>query len=132
MIQVQNKWALVTGASSGIGEAFAHELAAKGSHLILTARSESKFVALAEKLSKKHGIQTEVIVSDLSKEGSPVKLYQECLKRGLSIDILINNAGFKIKCVFGYYFFKVKRRPSGCSLIFNNKEAGLYSHSVSY
>lgn len=94
MIQVQNKWALVTGASSGIGEAFAHELAAKGSHLILTARSESKLVALADKLSKKHGIQTEVIVSDLSKEGSPAKLYQECLKRGLSVDILINNAGF--------------------------------------
>ncbi|MNI08070.1 3-oxoacyl-[acyl-carrier-protein] reductase FabG [compost metagenome] len=94
MIQAHNKWTLITGASSGIGEAFAHEFAARGSHLILTARSEYKLVALAEKLRMKHGIQTEVIVSDLSKEGSPAKLYQECLERGRSVDILINNAGF--------------------------------------
>lgn len=94
MIPIQNKWTLITGASSGIGEAFAHEFAAKGSHLILVARSESKLVALAEKLKKEYRIQTEVIISDLSQEGSPAKLYQQCMERGLSVDILINNAGF--------------------------------------
>src|SRR4029453_10625020 len=94
MLSLQNKWSLITGASSGIGEAFAHELAAKGSHLILVARSEAKLNALAEKLEKEHHVQTQVIVSDLSQEGSPRKLYQQCLERGLSVDILINNAGF--------------------------------------
>lgn len=94
MIPTQNKWTLITGASSGIGEAFAHEFAAKGSHLILVARSEAKLSTLAKKLQKEHGIQTQVIVSDLSQEGSPIKLYQQCVERGLIVDILINNAGF--------------------------------------
>ncbi|OMF38666.1 oxidoreductase [Paenibacillus sp. FSL H8-0548] len=94
MISTQNKWTLITGASSGIGEAFAYELAAKGSHLILVARSEDKLNTLAEKLQKEYRIQTQVIVSDLSQEGSPNRLYQQCIERGLSVDILINNAGF--------------------------------------
>ncbi|WP_028544414.1 SDR family NAD(P)-dependent oxidoreductase [Paenibacillus taiwanensis] len=94
MIPIQNKWTLITGASSGIGEAFAHEFAAKGSHLILVARSEAKLNALAEKLKQEHRIQTHVIVSDLSQQGSPNRLYQQCVERGLSVDILINNAGF--------------------------------------
>ena len=94
MEPLRNKWVLITGASSGIGESFARELAAKGNHLILVARSESKLVALAEHLKKKHGIQTEVIVSDLSQEGAPTRLHQECIERQLSVSILINNAGF--------------------------------------
>ena len=94
MIPIQNKWTLITGASSGIGEAFAHEFAEQGSHLILVARSEAKLSALAAKLHQEHGIQTQVIVSDLSQEGAPIQLYQQCLERGLSVDMLINNAGF--------------------------------------
>ncbi|KPN96531.1 SDR family oxidoreductase [Lysinibacillus sp. ZYM-1] len=100
MVSTQNKWTLITGASSGIGEAFAHEFAARGSHLILVARSENKLVALAEKLQKEHHIQAQVIVSDLSQEGSPTKLYQQCVERGLSVDILINNAGFATHGLF--------------------------------
>ncbi|WP_138753074.1 SDR family NAD(P)-dependent oxidoreductase [Paenibacillus sinopodophylli] len=100
MIAIQNKWTLITGASSGIGEAFAHDLAAKGSHLILVARSEDKLVALAEQLQRKYYIQTQVIVSDLSQEGSAFKLYQQCVDRGLSVDILINNAGFATHGLF--------------------------------
>ncbi|MED4462535.1 SDR family NAD(P)-dependent oxidoreductase [Metabacillus fastidiosus] len=100
MIPIQNKWTLITGASSGIGEAFAHEFATRGSHLILVARSEAKLSALAEKLQKEHGIQTQVIVSDLSQEGSPNRLYQQCVERGLSVDFLINNAGFATHGLF--------------------------------
>ncbi len=94
MKQVNEKWALITGASSGIGEVFAKELAAKGSHLILTARSESKLKELAQKLMDKYAIQTEVIVSDLAQAGAPTELYLECMDRGHRVDILINNAGF--------------------------------------
>jgi uncharacterized protein len=100
MIPIQNKWTLITGASSGIGEAFAHEFAAKGSHLILVARSEDKLIALAEKLQKVHRIQAEVLVADLSQEGSPSRLYQQCMERGLNVDILINNAGFATHGLF--------------------------------
>lgn len=100
MTQIKDKWTLITGASSGIGEAFANELAAKGSNLILVARSEVKLMALASKLKKKHGIQAEVIISDLSHEGAPARLYQECLRRRLSVDILVNNAGFATHGLF--------------------------------
>ncbi|WP_416150687.1 SDR family NAD(P)-dependent oxidoreductase [Salipaludibacillus sp. HK11] len=100
MKQVIDKWALITGASSGIGEVFAHELAAKGSHLILTARSESKLNDLARKLMEKYAIQTEVIVSDLSQAGAPTELYQEIMDRGRNVDILVNNAGFATHGLF--------------------------------
>lgn len=94
MITLRNKWILITGASSGIGEVFARELAGRGNHLILVARSENKLEALAKQLRMEHGIQVEVIVNDLSKEGAPLKLYEECQQRQLSVDMVINNAGF--------------------------------------
>ncbi|MDL4839418.1 SDR family NAD(P)-dependent oxidoreductase [Aquibacillus rhizosphaerae] len=100
MNNFNEKWALVTGASSGIGEVFAHELAAKGSHLILVARSESKLNELARKLMKKYKIQTEVIVSDLSQAGASTEVYQECINRGHRVDLLINNAGFATHGLF--------------------------------
>src|SRR5690606_33044837 len=81
-------------ASSGIGEVFAKELAAKGCHLILTARSESKLKELAEKLHKEHGVQTEVIVADLSQAGATTQIHQACIERDLHVDLLVNNAGF--------------------------------------
>lgn len=89
-----NKWTLITGASSGIGEAFANEYASRGSDLILVARSEDKLIALGEKLNKKYGIQAQVIVSDLAQNGSAAELYQQCNQRGLNVECLINNAGF--------------------------------------
>ncbi|SER72705.1 hypothetical protein SAMN04487944_1095 [Gracilibacillus ureilyticus] len=100
MKQFNQKWTLITGASSGIGEVFAQELAAKGSHLILAARSESKLNTFAQKLMHKYGIKAEVIVSDLSRKNAAAMLYQECKERGLSIDILVNNAGFATHGLF--------------------------------
>ena len=61
----QGKWALVTGASAGIGEALAVELAEAGVHLVLTARRQDRLDALAERLRSRHSIQTNVIVADL-------------------------------------------------------------------
>lgn len=93
-ISWQGKRALITGASSGIGRAFAHELAARGMNLILVARSERKLADLAEQLKKRHGIGAEVIAADLSQAEAPQTVYGICRERGLAVDMLINNAGF--------------------------------------
>lgn len=97
---IQGKWALVTGASSGIGEQFARQLAKQGSHLVLVARSKSKLEGLALELRKMYGIKTEVISMDLAKEGAPSELYQQCQRLNLDIELLINNAGFATHGLF--------------------------------
>lgn len=94
MFTYQGKTALITGASSGIGLAFAHALAARKMNLVLVARSEERLRALATELAQKHNIRAEVIASDLSQAGAVPALQQEVEQRGLIIDLLINNAGF--------------------------------------
>ena len=86
--------ALVTGASSGLGVVFARELAARGMDLILVARSEDRMRALAEELTKAHGIQADVIALDLGREGAGRELHARCQEKGLRVDLLVNNAGF--------------------------------------
>ncbi len=85
---------LITGASSGIGEAFARQLAARGAHLILTARRRSELEDLARDLENKHGIRARVIDQDLSKPGAAHELAHKVQALGLHVDLLINNAGF--------------------------------------
>ncbi len=89
----KDRWALVTGASSGIGAEFARQLADQGSHLILTARRESALATLAEKLRAEAGVEVVVIPADLSQADSVPKLLEEIRGRGLTLDIVINNAG---------------------------------------
>ncbi len=88
------KTALVTGASSGIGEAFARALAARGAHLVLAARSAAKLEALAAELSARHGIRASAIPADLARPGAAGELAREIQARALVVDALINNAGF--------------------------------------
>jgi uncharacterized protein len=88
------RWALVTGASSGIGAEFARVLAARGMHLILTARREDLLKQLAEELDTRHGTRTEIIVGDLSEPGEPKRLFGEIESRDIQVELLINNAGF--------------------------------------
>ena len=90
----QGKWALVTGASAGIGVALAEELAAGGTHLLLTARRLDRLEKLAADLQKKYGIQTQVFAADLAKREAPQKIFEYTKEKGLRIDLLINNAGF--------------------------------------
>jgi short-subunit dehydrogenase len=90
----QGKWALVTGASAGIGVALAQELAAGGTHLVLTARRQDRLEELARKLSKNHSIRTEVIAADLAKTEAPAEIFEFTKQKGLTIDLLVNNAGF--------------------------------------
>jgi short-subunit dehydrogenase len=90
----RNKWALVTGASAGIGLALATELAAGGTHLVLTARRRDRLEALAQTLKKAHAIQVEIFVADLAQRDAPEKIYAFTRQKGLAIELLINNAGF--------------------------------------
>jgi len=85
--------ALVTGASSGIGLEFAHQLAARGHALVLVARSTSKLEALAKDLHAAHGTAVTVATIDLGLAGGSQQLWDFTESRGLEIDILINNAG---------------------------------------
>jgi len=86
--------ALITGASSGIGEAFARALAEKGSDLVLVARSEDKLQSLAKELSRLHSTRVEVVAIDLSRDGAAQKVKAAVDALGLHVDLLINNAGF--------------------------------------
>ncbi len=86
--------ALITGASSGIGEAFAHKLAALGRNVLLVARSEDKLISVCNELGRISSIRAQHIALDLSKPDSPERLFVETQKRGLTIDLLVNNAGF--------------------------------------
>jgi short-subunit dehydrogenase len=88
------KTALITGASSGIGEAFAKALAAKGLDLILVARSEDKLRALARQLNELYSRRVEVVSADLSIAGSAHKVHAAAEALGMPVDLLINNAGF--------------------------------------
>ncbi|HEX3100380.1 MAG TPA: SDR family NAD(P)-dependent oxidoreductase, partial [Pyrinomonadaceae bacterium] len=90
----QQTYALVTGASRGLGRFFARELSAKGRDLVLVARSSEKLEAIAADLRSKHGIDVEVIVLDLAQPGAGSVLADEIAARSLHIDLLINNAGF--------------------------------------
>lgn len=88
------KRALVTGASAGIGEAFAKALAARGADLILVARRRDRLERLAKELRSAFGVSATVIEADLSKPEAPDRIAALLRDADLSVDILINNAGY--------------------------------------
>ena len=98
--RLDQRWALVTGASAGIGSAFARELAARGCSLVLTARRSERLDALAAELKSRYGTRVECITADLADARAPEELCAEIERRRLSIDILINNAGYGVTGAF--------------------------------
>jgi short-subunit dehydrogenase len=86
--------ALVTGASSGIGLAFARQLAARGADLVITARRAAELDQLAASLRQDHGRKVTVLPLDLTQPDAAGKLYAETEGAGVAVDVLINNAGF--------------------------------------
>jgi uncharacterized protein len=86
--------ALITGASGGIGKAFAEELARRKNNLILVARSRDKLNLLATDLQTKYQIRIDVIVKDLTQLNATGEVFTEVQNLGLTVDLLINNAGF--------------------------------------
>lgn len=85
---------LITGASSGIGAAFARKLAARGRNVLLVARSEDKLITLCNELGRLSGIRAQYFAIDLLKPDAGARLFEETQKRGLEIEMLVNNAGF--------------------------------------
>ena len=97
---MNSRTALITGASSGIGEAFAEVFAAEGFDLVLTARREDRLTAVADRIRRQHASQVEVIAADLSERNAPAGLCDEIARRGLVVDVLVNNAGYGVPGTF--------------------------------
>src|SRR5712691_11028191 len=94
MTRWKGKWALVTGASAGIGVALARELAAGGTNLVLTARRMDRLAKLARELAATHKISAEIFAADLVQRSAAEEIFAFTLARKIEIDLLINNAGF--------------------------------------
>jgi short-subunit dehydrogenase len=88
--EFHGKWALVTGASAGIGVALARELARRGAKLILTARRRERLESLAAEFAVQ-GVETRIVIADLNDPAAPQQIYDAV--QDLTVDILINNAG---------------------------------------
>src|SRR6185503_17196279 len=92
--------ALITGASSGIGEAFAEVFAAHGFDLVITARREDRLRAVAARLEERYGIRVLVFVVDHARQDMADRLSTELAARGLTIDALVNNVGYGVPGTF--------------------------------
>lgn len=90
----KGKWALVTGASSGIGTAIAAELAAGGANLVITARRRERLAELAARLKHDHKVSTEICVADLEQTSASDEIFAFVRDCGIEIELLVNNAGF--------------------------------------
>jgi len=93
-LSTSNKTALITGASSGIGKALAHQFAQDGYHLVLAARGVAKMQALADELQRKFKVAVTVIGADLQTNDGAAQLHADIKARGIVLNVLANNAGY--------------------------------------
>ena len=93
-LDYRNTAVMITGASSGIGLAFSHALAARGANLILVARSGDRLHSLAQELAHRHSIRAHALVADLTEAGAASDVHARASALGLAPEVLINNAGF--------------------------------------
>ena len=93
-MELKGQWALVTGASSGIGADIARELARRGMNLVLVARRQGRLDELATELRRDHGVQAEVDACDLAAPGVVDSLCERVQSSGRNVVVLVNNAGF--------------------------------------
>lgn len=96
-------YALITGASKGIGKAIAFELAANGYNLVLVARNEEQLRQVGEEISTKHPVQVKHLALDLSLPGAAGNLFQWTKQNGISLSVLVNNAGYGLSGLFESY-----------------------------
>ena len=102
----ERKIALITGATSGIGAAFAKRFAKEGYDLIITGRRKEKIESLSKTLSSENEINVEVIISELS-DDKDLDLLSEKIRKTKNLEILVNNAGFAIKNLFHEEAFSI-------------------------
>ena len=91
---------LVTGASSGIGEAIAETFAAHGFDLVLSARRRERLERVGGRLAQLHGVKARIIPADLADPAAPAELVETLNKDGVSIDALVNNAGYSVSALY--------------------------------
>lgn len=96
-------YALITGASKGIGKAIAFELAAKGYHLALVARSADLLQQVAEEIRTKHSVDVQVFAADLSTPGAAQEVFGWTKQQEMTVSILVNNAGYGLSGLFESY-----------------------------
>lgn len=97
---MKKTYALITGASSGIGLQIANNLASKGYNLILTARREDRLLTISNEIAEKFDVKVDYISCDLSDMDAPQQIFKFCLSRDYEVEILINNAGYGIATPF--------------------------------
>lgn len=91
-----SRWALVTGASAGIGEEFCRQLAGRGYHLVLVARRADRLHALASELREAHGTASLVLPADLSDPKAPAEIAKRLHEEDVHVEFLVNNAGYGV------------------------------------
>ncbi|MBV1874374.1 MAG: SDR family oxidoreductase [Gammaproteobacteria bacterium] len=97
---MNDKTALITGASAGIGKAFAIKFAREGWNLVITARRQPQLETLAVQLREQYKVKVTVIIANLSETDAPQEIFDEISKQAIQIDALVNNAGYGVP---GYY-----------------------------
>lgn len=100
MTKRQGQWALITGASGGIGRDLTTLMAREGYHVILVARSRGKMERMAERLTAEHGVSTRVLAHDLSDPAAPAAIFAALQGEDITVDVLVNNAGF---ATYGFF-----------------------------
>lgn len=90
------RFALITGATSGIGNGFAHVLARDCINLVITARNETRLQEVKSELEAKYSIKVKIIPSDLSKPEAPSEIFEILKQEGIVLNVLVNNAGFNV------------------------------------
>ena len=98
---MDRKLALVTGASAGIGAAFARILASHGYDLALTARRTERLDALAEEIRLRYGVETLTVGADLAEPEAPGHILDHLTAHGRTVDALVNNAGYGLPGTYG-------------------------------